>query len=174
MTSKIGAFWLALPCGVFCLAGLYAGATITVGFVQFGLLVALFALCGLGLVVMVFRRASRGFWLLVPVVLLATPFGFVASEVPERAVLSLIDDDLRGIAESGKVGRAGPYRVVAVEREGSAVLLQVAGTGWIFSHGGFVYAPGGPATIPALGEGYESLDYWHISGAWYEYYMVES
>lgn len=54
------------------------------------------------------------------------------------------------------------------------MLLPVSGTGWIFSHEGFVYAPDGVSTIPPLGEGSESLDFWHLDGPWYRYYMKET
>ncbi|ROO87008.1 hypothetical protein EDD29_4596 [Actinocorallia herbida] len=156
---------------------LYRSATVSDGLLTLALVLALFA--GVSLVVAVtvvraLRAGPQAIWLALPVLILAASFATTDSDLPERVLLSAIDDDLRRIAESGEPGRAGLYKIEEPMREGTAVLLQVAGTGFIFAHAGFIYAPDGPGTIPPLGEGFESLDYEHISGPWYEYYVVES
>ncbi|WP_106396650.1 hypothetical protein [Actinocorallia populi] len=151
---------------------LYSSVTFMNGIMQLAVVGVLFS--GTATVVLACGWRRRTAWTAVPVLLLTGAVGLVFTSLPERATLVLIRDDLQRMAENGKAGRVGPYHVEEPVREGTAVLMQVSGTGWIFSHEGFIYAPDGASTIPPLGEGAESLRFWHLDGPWYRYYMQES
>lgn len=170
MKTVPGATWAAVPAGA---AVLYSSATITAGFIQLAAVAMLFAWAAV-VAALTYRRNRHAVWSAVPALILVGAAGAAFTNLPDQAMLAFVRDDLRRIAETDRPGRAGPYRVGEPLREGTAVLLPVSGTGWIFSHEGFVYAPDGASTIPPLGEGAESLDFWHLDGPWYRYYMQES
>ncbi|MCD0449759.1 hypothetical protein LO762_11245 [Actinocorallia sp. API 0066] len=163
--------------GVAALAGvgvLYSVTTVAGA----GLLPVLVAVLCVAVVVVVIvkacDRATRTVGLAVPLLVLALAGGLAATSLPERAMLLLLRGDLERIAGQDRPGRAGPYRIEAPLRQGSAVLLEVSGSGWIFAHGGYIHAPDGAGTVPAFGEYAESFRYRHLTGPWYTYYMIES
>jgi hypothetical protein len=174
MEAKRAAF-VVTGLAVFASAAvLYCSATITDGLIQLAAVATLFGATVVTVVVLACRRNRRTIWLVVPVLVLAAGAWLTRTDLPQRAMLGLISDDLQRIAAGDKPGSAGPYQIMEPTRKGTAVLLRVSGTGWIFSHEGFIYAPDGASTIPPLGEDYKSLDFWHLDGPWYGYHMQES